>query len=60
MSGFFIQQSQDSPGFEPRDLLFENLWSANCFAARELHLRFPYRRDEWARQLFRARHMTIA
>lgn len=51
LSAFFIQQSGASPAFEPRDLLFDNMWSANCFAARELHLSFPYRRDDWSRQI---------
>ena len=51
LTGVSIQQSGDAAGFDSRDLLFENMWSANCFAARELHLRFPYRPDDWSRQI---------
>ena len=51
LSDILIQQSDDSATFEPRDLLFENMWSANCFAARDLHLRVPYRADDWSRQI---------
>jgi len=34
--------SSDKPGFNQGLLLFDNLWSANAFASREIHLRFPY------------------
>jgi hypothetical protein len=38
-----LMRSSDTPGFNPATLLFHNFWSANAFATRELHLRFPYR-----------------
>lgn len=31
------------PEFDRRMLLFENCWTANVFAPRSVHLRFPYR-----------------
>lgn len=38
-----LMHSSDTPEFDPWLLAFHNLWSANTFAAREIHLRFPYR-----------------
>src|ERR1700728_4041539 len=38
-----LMHSSDTPEFDPLLLVFHNLWSANAFAAREIHLRFPYR-----------------
>jgi hypothetical protein len=35
-------QSSDTPGFNPLSLVFHSPWSANAFATRELHVRFPY------------------
>ena len=51
LSGFLIQQSSDSPSFDRRDLLFENMWSVNAIAATDIHRQFPYRADEWAKQV---------
>lgn len=34
--------SSDAAVFEPRNLLMNNLWTANVFAPRALHERFPY------------------
>lgn len=38
-----LMRSSDTPEFNPLLLVLHNLWSANAFAPRELHLRFPYR-----------------
>jgi hypothetical protein len=38
-----LMQSSDAPGFDATLLVFANLWSANAFTRRELHVRFPYR-----------------
>jgi hypothetical protein len=38
-----LMHSSDTPEFDPWLLALHNLWSANAFAAREIHLRFPYR-----------------
>ncbi len=46
-----LMHGSDGPGFDPTMLLFHNLWSANAFATRELHLRFPYRAAERSRGL---------
>lgn len=35
-------QSSDTPGFNPMSLAVACLWSANAFAPRALHVRFPY------------------
>jgi hypothetical protein len=43
--------SSDKPGFNLALLIFDNLWSANAFASRELHVRFPYRAVDWSRGL---------
>jgi hypothetical protein len=41
-SFFMIHQSSEDPGFR-RDVLFlNNVWSANAFAKRAIHCRFPY------------------
>jgi hypothetical protein len=37
-----LMHSSDTPGFDPLLLLFQNLWSANAFAARDIYVRFPY------------------
>jgi hypothetical protein len=37
-----IMQSSDTSGFDPALLVFQNIWSANAFARRELYVRFPY------------------
>ncbi len=39
---FFHQSSCDS-NFDRNALLLNNLWSANSFAKRKIHLRFPYK-----------------
>lgn len=39
---YSLMQSSDTPQFDPALLLFYSLWSANAFAPRELHVRFPY------------------
>ncbi len=42
-ASFKEQEASTAPGFD-RDLLFlSNVWTANAFAARSLHLRHPYR-----------------
>jgi hypothetical protein len=46
-----IMHSSDTAEFDPMLLVFGNLWSANAFAPRELHLRFPYRAVDRARGL---------
>lgn len=38
-----LMRSSDTAGFDPQLVIFHNLWSANAFAAREIHLRIPYR-----------------
>jgi hypothetical protein len=38
-----VMHSSDTPDFDPLLLVFHNLWSANAFASREIHVRFPYR-----------------
>jgi hypothetical protein len=41
-AGFKEQVASTAPGFD-RDVLFlSNVWTANAFAARSLHLRYPY------------------
>lgn len=41
---FWMRHSaSDGPGFDRTKILFNNLWTANVFARKELHLRFPYR-----------------
>jgi hypothetical protein len=42
-SFYALMCSSDKPGFNSALLVFDNLWSANAFAPRELHVRFPYR-----------------
>jgi glycosyltransferase involved in cell wall biosynthesis len=42
-SEFVVQRSSDDPDFDRNALLLTNLWSANAFASRELHLRYPYK-----------------
>lgn len=51
LTALFLQQSDDAPGFEPRDLLFESAWTPSCLAPRALHLRFPYRLNDYDRQI---------
>jgi hypothetical protein len=41
-SFFSLLQSDDTPEFDPALLPFYSLWSANAFARREFHVRFPY------------------
>ncbi len=41
---WFHHGSCYAPGFDARVLLFENIWSANVFASRRLHLAHPYLR----------------
>jgi hypothetical protein len=48
---FRMMQPSDTPGFNSAILLFHNFWSANAFAAHELHVRFPYPAAERARGL---------
>ena len=51
LTALFIQKSDDAPQFEPRDLLFESAWTPSCLASRELHRRFPYRLNDYDRQI---------
>jgi hypothetical protein len=51
LTALFLQRSDDAPGFEPRDLLFESAWTPSCLAPRALHLRFPYRLNDYDRQI---------
>lgn len=44
-----LQSSSDTPGFDCRTLAFGNVWSANVFCLRELHIRFPYMAADRAR-----------
>jgi hypothetical protein len=44
-----VMHASDTEGFNPLLLVFGNLWSANAFAAREIHLRFPYRAADRSR-----------
>jgi hypothetical protein len=46
-----LMHSSDRAGFNPALLAFSNLWSANAFAAREIHVRFPYCAVERSRGL---------
>jgi hypothetical protein len=41
-AGARLMKSSDTPRFNPVSLVFGNLWSANAFARRALHVRFPY------------------
>lgn len=41
-SHFYIQQDSHSPDFDPRAMVFCNVWSANGFALRSVYGRFPY------------------
>lgn len=43
VASFHMQHSpSDAEGFDARSLLLENVWTANAFAPRALHLRHPY------------------
>jgi hypothetical protein len=44
-----VMCDSDKPGFNLASLMFDNLWSANAFARREIYLRFPYRAVDWQR-----------
>ncbi len=46
LSHHFLLQSSDSPSFDRRALLIENVWTAHAFGPRELFLRFPYRAND--------------
>jgi hypothetical protein len=37
-----LQQPSDTPGFNQASLVLNNMWTANVFTTRELHLRYPY------------------
>ena len=37
-----VQLPSNSPSFDRRSLIFENAWTANALALREIHLRHPY------------------
>lgn len=50
-AGIRLLQSSDTPGFNPVMLVLGNLWSANAFARRDLHLRLPYCAVDRARGL---------
>jgi glycosyltransferase involved in cell wall biosynthesis len=39
----FLQHSSDEPGFRRDVLFFENIWSANALAGREIYLMHPYK-----------------
>lgn len=39
---YLIQESSDSPSFDPRALFLENMWGAVAFARRVVYLRYPY------------------
>jgi hypothetical protein len=41
-SSYLQHVSSDTPDFESRTLLLNNVWSANAFASRALHERHPY------------------
>ena len=41
-SFYLVHQSSSAPDFERDGLFLDNLWSANAFARRIFHLRFPY------------------
>jgi hypothetical protein len=41
-SFFLTHQSSNTADFEPDVLFLENVWTANAFATRAVHLRFPY------------------
>ena len=45
-SFFMFHTGTDSPDFDPRALLANNLWTANVFTTREIHARFPYLKVE--------------
>jgi len=38
----FLQQDSEGPKFDPRTLLFNNIWTANSFGLRSIYERFPY------------------
>jgi len=38
-----VQADSRSTGFDPRTILFNNLWTANSFANQDVYRRFPYR-----------------
>lgn len=40
---FLHQKSTETPNFKRQALFLNNLWSANVFASRDIHLKFPYR-----------------
>ncbi|WNC89266.1 glycosyltransferase family A protein [Paraburkholderia sp. FT54] len=42
----FFHYSSDHPKFDSNTLFIDNVWSANVFASRDLHLRYPYRAIE--------------
>ena len=39
---YLIQESSDSPYFDPQALLLENMWGAVAFARRAVYLHYPY------------------
>ena len=45
-SFWLTHRPSSDPEFDRRMLLFENAWSANAFAPRSIHLRYPYRAVE--------------
>lgn len=49
-SCYLQQGASTAPGFDPRALLLDNLWSANAFAPRELFLKVPYRASSFEAQ----------
>jgi hypothetical protein len=42
LSHFMVQQDSRSPGFDPRSLLFCNIWSVNTFGSRSIYERYPF------------------
>ncbi|HEY0420795.1 MAG TPA: glycosyltransferase family A protein, partial [Acetobacteraceae bacterium] len=44
-----MHRSSEMPGFDRNVLFLDNIWTANVFARRSLHLRFPYPAADRAR-----------
>jgi hypothetical protein len=41
-SSYMLHQPSDAPGFNRASLVLNNVWTANVFAPRHLHVRYPY------------------
>ncbi len=46
-SSLMSQRPSTDPDFDPDALLLENLWTANAFARRGVHLRIPYMKTDF-------------